>query len=240
MTAPRAIRTERAAWRAGRLRSRPDDAAVVPRATLAPGEHALGLAEPRDGLVRVPYGYRADRPAPLVLALHGAGGDAAGGLHPLGDLADDAGLVLLAPDSRADTWDAIRGGFGPDVAFIDAALRWTFARLAIDPARVAVEGFSDGASYALSLALANGDLFRDAVAFSPGFIRPAPRVGEPRCFISHGTHDPVLPIDRCSRRIVPALAEAGYDVRYEEFDGGHTVPASVAQRAIAWLEAMTR
>jgi phospholipase/carboxylesterase len=44
----------------------------------------------------------------------------------------------------------------------------------------------------------------------------------------------VLPIDACSRRLVPLLRETGYEVAYEEFDGGHTVPPAVADRAFAW------
>jgi predicted esterase len=51
-------------------------------------------------------------------------------------------------------------------------------------------------------------------------------------FVSHGTRDDVLPIDRTSRRIVPALRDDGYDVTYREFDGGHVVPPEVAREAV--------
>ena len=44
----------------------------------------------------------------------------------------------------------------------------------------------------------------------------------------------MLPIDACSRTFVPLLQGAGYDVRFDEFDGGHTVPPAVADRALAW------
>ena len=125
--------------------------------------------------------------------------------------------------------------FGADVAFIDQALAWTFERYAIDPDSIGVAGFSDGASYALSLGLANGDLFGRVMAFSPGFVAPAPLQGRPRLFISHGTADTVLPIDQCSRRIVPLLRQASYDVTYQEFDGPHTVPPEIAQAAVAWF-----
>ena len=47
-------------------------------------------------------------------------------------------------------------------------------------------------SYALSLGLANGDLFTHVIAFSPGFITPAPPSGRPPIFVSHGTADQVL------------------------------------------------
>jgi phospholipase/carboxylesterase len=75
------------------------------------------------------------------------------------------------------------------------------------------------------------------IAFSPGFAAPAAQIGAPRLYISHGTHDSVLPIDRCSRRFVPQLRRAGYDLRYHEFDGGHTVPVEIAREAVAWFVA---
>ena len=70
----------------------------------------------------MPAGYVATKPAPLVLMLHGATGSARGALRPFRELADEAGLVLLAPESRGTTWDAIRGDYGPDIAFIDIGM----------------------------------------------------------------------------------------------------------------------
>jgi predicted esterase len=108
---------------------------------------------------------------------------------------------------------------------------------AVDPARVAIGGYSDDASYALSLGLANGDLFTHVLAFSPGFVAPAERVGSPCIFVSHGTRDGWLPVERCSRRIVPQLERAGYEVRYREFDGGHVVPPEIGREAADWFTA---
>ena len=183
----------------------------------------------------VPSGYQVDLPLPLVVMLHGAGGNATGGLAPFHDRADEAGLILLAPESRGRTWDVILGGYGPDVDFIDRALAQTFDRYAVDPEQVTVEGFSDGASYALGLGLTNGELFRKIVAFSPGYAPSARQEGHPQLFVSHGTSDDVLPIERCSRRIVPALQRDGYDVRFHEFEGGHEVPGHIVDDALAWL-----
>ena len=199
------------------------------------GLQPLGLGTDRDGLLYVPPGYRTDTPAPLVLMLHGAGSKAERGMNPLRDLADDAGMILLAVDSRRQSWDVIYGQYGPDVVFIDRALTQTFARYAIDPEHLAVEGFSDGASYALSLGITNGDLFSHVMAFSPGFLAPAAQEGTPRLFVSHGTHDEVLPIDPCSRKIVPRLKRAGYDVAYHEFDGGHAYPPEIVLEARRWF-----
>jgi len=215
----------------GRLMARPGRTSGA----ASRGLQKLGLAAKRDGLLYVPAGYRPERPAPFVLMLHGAGSDARRGLKPLRPFADAAGLVLLAVESRARTWDLILGGYGPDVAFIDRALRRAFGRLAVNPAHVAIAGFSHGATYALSLGTANGDLFTHAIAFSPGPLAPAAHRGAPRLFLSHGLKDSVLPINSCSRRIVPLLKRAGYAVRYREFSGGHTVPREIAREAVAWF-----
>ncbi len=230
--AENALPTEAA--RLGRLLARPLSPHEPPA---APGLHALGLAGPagRDGLVYVPAGYDPTRPAPFVLLLHGASHDADTVLAPLLPWADAAGLLLLAPDARQLTWDVIMGGFGPDVAFIDGALAYIFARYAVDPRRLAIGGFSDGASYALSLGLTNGDLFSHIIACSPGFIAPGERRGQPRIFVSHGVHDQILPINRCGRWIARVLQRTGYDVDYHEFDGPHAVPPEIARGAVTWL-----
>jgi predicted esterase len=167
----------------------------------------------------------------VAVLLHGAGGDARAALDLFRGLADATGIILLAPTSREYTWDLIVGEYGPDVEAIDRALEETLSRYAVDPTRLAVGGFSDGASYALSLGINNGDLFTDVLAFSPGFMAPLVSVGTPRFFVSHGRCDRVLPMERCSRRIVPQLERAGYEVAYREFDGGHTLPPEIVLEA---------
>ncbi len=218
----------------GRLRSRP----VVEQLPGEPptvGLQRLELDARGDHLLYVPAGYRPGRLAPLLVLLHGAGSNSHAIMPYLRESADAAGLILLAPTSREYTWDVIVGGYGPDVEAIDLALEGVFSRYMLDPRRIAVGGFSDGASYALSLGITNGDLFGHILAFSPGFMVPAATVGSPRVFVSHGTHDPVLLIDRCSRRLVPKLERAGYDVRYREFEGGHVVPPGIGREAVDWV-----
>jgi phospholipase/carboxylesterase len=183
--------------------------------------------------VFIPSGLDPAKPAPLIVALHGAGGIASQMLNLLVPVAETRGIVILVPESRGSTWDVIQGGYGPDVAFIDEALSHVFRMHPIDPTRVAVSGFSDGASYALSLGVINGELFDHILAFSPGFMAPTQTEDTPKVFICHGVHDEVLPIAPCSRRIVPALKKAGYDVEYQEFDGGHVVPPDMVDRAVS-------
>ena len=100
--------------RSARLSARP---AAPSQDALAPGTHPLGLANRRDALLVVPP--RAAPGAPLVLGLHGAGGTGRQMSALLTAEAARRGMLVLAPDSRGTTWDVIRGGYGPDVAFLD-------------------------------------------------------------------------------------------------------------------------
>lgn len=199
-----------------------------------PGRHALNLSKDRDGVVYVPKGYKHGVAAPLMVVLHGAGQSSAWATR-LFPFADEFGVILLAPDSRDErTWDMILGGFGPDVEFIVSALTYTRRHVTIDPSRRTLTGFSDGASYSLSLGIGMGDVFGHVIAFSPGILQPDKTRGKPPIFISHGTSDGVLPIGVTSRVFVPRLKKLGYDVTYREFDGRHAVPDAIAREAFEW------
>jgi len=121
------------------------------------------------------------------------------------------------------------------VDFINRALERVFDSVVIDPARVAVGGFSDGASYAISLGLINGDLFKRVAAFSAGFVIEGAAQGKPGFFISHGTRDQILPIDRCGRRVAADLKGRGYEVTFREFDGRHEIPGDVMREGLRWV-----
>jgi phospholipase/carboxylesterase len=215
----------------GRFTARPHR----PASRVEPGLHELDPATGRDGILYVPERYQPAQPAPFVLWLHGAGGYGRFAVLPWWkQKCDELGIVVLAPNSRDRTWDGALGGFGPDIAFIDRMLARVFDQVAVQRSRLTIAGFSDGASYALSAGLVNGDLFQRIVAFSPGFIVPAEWHGTPEFFISHGRQDPILPIDQTSRRIVQQVQRGGYRVRYREFDGGHMIPPEIRDEAVSW------
>lgn len=202
---------------------------------LTPGLETFLVENDREALLYVPTNFNGEQPAPFALMLHGAGGSARHAVDLLRERADDAGIVLLAVKSFYPTWDVIADRYGADVEHLNRALAWAFARFSVDETRLAVGGFSDGASYALSLGVANGDLFSHVIAFSPGFMAPARQAGAPEIFVSHGSQDRVLPIEQCSRKLVPQLQKVGYAVNYLEFDGGHTIPPEVSRRAVEWF-----
>lgn len=209
------------------------------------------------GITRLRNDAIAYRPArlppgshPLVVILHGNHGQPGDLLQAFKPHADNRGLILLAPKSSDRTWDLVadaarfRGGrpkhgekpsFGPDVQRIDAALAEIFQKAAIDPGRVVLAGFSDGATYALSLGLANPKLFPGVLALTPGFM-VAPKeadVGQ-RLFIAHGRTDRVIPIKGSRAGLAPALMAAGMKLRFQEFNGAHEVDRKAVEDGLAF------
>lgn len=225
--ATKTVEVEAAAHQ-GRLNARP--------AAAAESNGAKGLRRLANGFVYVPDSYEPDRAAPLIVVLHGAGGGPESMLRLMRPHADRIGAIVIVPQAVGRTWDIIeRRSLGPDVQRINDLLAVVFAHYNVDPKRVCVSGFSDGASYALTLGIGNGDLFTHVIAFSPGFMSGRVQHGASRYFISHGTRDQVLPVDRCGRHVSAELKRAGFDVQYREFDGPHTVPDDIATAAIRWF-----
>ena len=69
-----------------------------------------------------------------------------------------------------------RGDFGPDVQYLISALDQVLGRYNVNRKQMTLAGFSDGATYALSLGLV-GDIFSRVIAYSPGgFVPPQPEV----------------------------------------------------------------
>ena len=187
--------------------------------------------------IRVPLTYNHRIPAPLIIEFHGAAGRGDTLAESFGSRTDALGAIVLAPNSIGPTWDILtRNAFQADVPFLNDVLDQTFDRCNIDTNRIALLGFSDGASYALTLGLSNGDHLAGVVGFSPGFFELDQPHGTPAFFISHGTSDVVIPIDQSSRKIVPELEARGSSVTYVEFDGGHQIPVAIADQAMSWLD----
>lgn len=191
------------------------------------------------GLLQIPEAsgsgllYRPRRtdpaPSPVAILFHGSRAGAEQAIEIGRAHADRLGFLLLAPQCLQDSWDIIvEGRYGADVEALDRTLTWLGEEHGLDAKRVVIGGFSDGASYGLSLGITNGHLFSHIVAFSPGFLCPTARRGSPDILIAHGSDDPILPAVSCSQRIVSALRAEGRNPQYHEFTGDHSVPEGVA------------
>lgn len=207
--------------------------ATITKRDCRPGLHTFTLRNGQPVDMRVTRPGR--RPYALIVALHGAGGSPDSALNSFRGAWQVPGLVLVAPASKAQTWTAIFSDRDPDLESVDLVVAEAWARCPIERKRLALGGFSDGATYALTLGVANGDLFPAIIALSPGGILAGTTRGLPRIFVSHGTEDDVLPIAGASDRIVPKLREAGYDVTYRRFRGGHEVAPATSAAAAHWF-----
>ena len=210
--------------------------------------------ETRSGVIQLAGGAYAYLPRakdsrlrPLLVALHGAGGEPANVLAAWRTHADAHGIVLMIPRSVKGTWDMVEDlksrlgaemnvqpRFGKDLQGIDDSLADLFSRVAIDPGQIGLMGFSDGASYALSVGTANPKLFGTVIALSPGHSFTVGFDKSQRIFIAHGERDQVLPFSN-ARAIAARLRGRGMNIRFEPFDGRHEVPPAIREKAIAFF-----
>jgi len=128
---------------------------------LGPGDHDLALMageRERTCLLHLPPGYNGKRLWPLVIVLHGGGGNATGavGMTGFSEKADKEGFVVAYPNgsgrlkTRLLTWNsgnccgyALDNGVD-DVGFIRALIDELVKTRAVDPKRVYVTGMSNG------------------------------------------------------------------------------------------------
>jgi polyhydroxybutyrate depolymerase len=173
----------------------------------APGEFVAGGARPVT--VTLPEGYDPARPAPLLLALHGFGLDAAqvGRLLGLGSVAKTRGIIYAAPEGTADAlmnrfWNAtdaccdLFGSGVDDVAYLLGLLDEIASKASVDLKRVYVAGHSNGGFMAYRLACDASD--RIAAIVSVAGAMPldegACEAGGPVSVLQvHGTADAVVP-----------------------------------------------
>jgi phospholipase/carboxylesterase len=222
-------------------RGKPGDArltlpTITGALTLEPGVHRVD-ASGTDIVAYLPASAAAKSAVPMLVFLHGAGRSVEPFVTAFTPLCDAAGVMLLAPYSEISTWDAIHDHFGRDRTGMNRALQWVASRVPLDPARIAMSGFSDGATYALAIGRANGDFFKRIVAFAPGFLIPIIPVGLPPIVIAHGNTDPILSFEYARDTIAPSLQAGGYQVDFRSFNGGHAVSLLTATDQINLLGA---
>ncbi|GAB7523567.1 alpha/beta hydrolase [Paraburkholderia sp. 2C] len=207
---------------------------------LPPGRHRLGLAEDRDAILFVPDGLSdgsgtSSDAVPLFVMFHGAGGFPDKVLPFIEPHAQQHRFLVLAPHSTYPTWDIVIGGNGPDLERLHQALTEVTSHYRVDRRHLAFAGFSDGASYALSIGITNGDIASHVIAFSGGFFSVFIQEGAPEVLIAHGLEDEQLPIATSGRANAAKLTAAGYRVEYVEFNGLHAIQPPVVERAVAFF-----
>ncbi len=170
--------------------------------------------------VHVPAAVAGRAGLPVVVALHGAGGNGAQfeQQSQLSAVADREGFVVVYPDGSGRTqlltWNAgtcctyARDNNIDDVAFMASLFDALVARYHTDPKRVFVTGFSNGAMLAYRLGCELADRIA-AIAPVSGAINTdtcAPSRALPVLLV-HGTADTIVPFDGGppTKQILPGL-----------------------------------
>lgn len=125
-----------------------------------------GEVETTELHVFIPETYDSERSVPLLVALHGAGGNGISMLRSWRGIAEELGAVLLAP-TEAGPNEGFAGTVRERESVL-AGIRWARRRFLIDPDRVLITGFSRGAHLCWDLALRHPDVFAAAVPCAGG------------------------------------------------------------------------
>ena len=180
--------------------SAPDGSSATPPTTFG-GERPVE--------VRVPAGYDASKPAPLLLVLHGygTGGTINDVYMHMTSIADARGFFYVSPDGTTDKtgkrfWNAndgccdFDGTNVDDVGYLMSLVKDISASYAIDPKRIFVMGHSNGGYMTNRLACDRAETFAAAVSWAganwsdAAKCRPSAPIG----FLQiHGTKDGTVP-----------------------------------------------
>ncbi len=187
----------------------------------------------QDLAVRVyaPESACTDARVPLVIALHGAGGDenmflTAYGLGRLRDLAREHGFVAVCPRVGFS-------GLAPEA--FDAIVRALLYTHAIDPKRIHVIGHSMGAAAAATLRTARPERIASTALFAGAARTSGAGPSSPPLYLVGGELDP-LASAASVRRSGEAVRAEGTEVELRILPGrGHTLfVGDVLPDAIAW------
>ena len=173
----------------------------------APGDY-LGrvnsLGAVRGYFLHVPEGYDGETPMPLLISLHGAGGDPIQNAErsDFSEIADEEGFIVVYPGGRGNPplWysrDRFPEGFQDDVTFIRDLIEYLETQLNVDASQVFATGISNGGGMAHRLAC---DLSDRVVGIAP--VAGAISSGDAcdaefpvSVLVLHGEEDQIAPLD---------------------------------------------
>jgi polyhydroxybutyrate depolymerase len=170
----------------------------VPHASGVSSQQLMSGQRPRTYRLFVPSGYDGHQRLPLVLDLHGSGGNAAGQARNSGleTLSATERFIVATLEAEGGRWNVpVQSGRPDDVAYVSAVISDVAKRVCTDETRVYATGFSGGGRMTSLLACQLGSRLA-AVAPVSGLRFPGPCSGRPIPVLTfHGLADPQNPYD---------------------------------------------
>lgn len=189
--------------------------------------------------VYVPPYYDAQRPWPLVVALHGGSGHGRLFLSNWVPLARALGFVVIAPTSVGSTWSLMQPEV--DTGNIAGILAHVTERWRIDRSRTLLTGMSDGGTFTLLSGLDDDSPFTHLAPVAASFHPLILAMAEPRrltglpVYLVHGALDWMFPVS-VGRTAARSLSAAGASVVYREVaDLSHTYPVDEQPAILDWF-----
>jgi len=213
----------------------------------------LDLEYPVRYRVTMPKWFNPGKSYPLILGLHGAGGNPSEFMRTLKTSGIEDMIFVTIPGPYAsggdyqpgylwydrDTEDSavIRKSYDMTADYIAEVVRQLRKKYKID--KTVLVGFSMGARMAYGAAIKNYDLINGLIAFggdlpeeliSESELKNAQRL---KVYMVHGTGDLSVPY-AAAQRTKSFLSDRGYKVSFYTFDGGHFVPANLLTETLKY------
>jgi predicted esterase len=212
-----------------------------PRQEASPTGHVWIEHGESRALLLTPDEIDPDQLYPLITVLHGAGRQDEQLAKVFRDEPERRQALFLIPRSVLPTWDLIAGAGRPDLDFLEYAYDLIYRRYPVDEKGQALVGYSDGASYGLSVGLSNPNIFSAVMGWAAGFeVADRETIGstaaKPRVLLEYGTHDPLFPFERVALPMRAHLEQLGYSVEFRVDQGGKHWPSSTFHsEALDWF-----
>ncbi|HKH69789.1 MAG TPA: PHB depolymerase family esterase [Vicinamibacterales bacterium] len=170
----------------------------LPHASGVSTQQLVSGQRPRTFRLFVPPGYDGRQRLPLVLDLHGSGGNAAGQARNSGleTLSTKERFIVATLEAEGGRWNVpVQSNRPDDVAYVADVIADVATRVCTDEARVYATGFSGGGRMTSLLACSLGSRIA-AIAPVSGLRFPGPCSGPPIPVLTfHGLADPQNPYD---------------------------------------------
>ena len=212
--------------------------------------------------IRFPSDYDASKSYPLLIGMHGMGGNSEGFISQY-DKLENPQVIYVTPEGQYPlsmhmgpqwhrrTWSITEAGKkawkSSDKMVSDYILK-TIKKVSGEYkiSDVYLMGFSQGAVYAYTIGLQNPDMIKGVIGFS-GYLmnteedksiltqQDIEAGNDVRLYIAHGIDDAAIKVET-ARELKKMFESEGFDLTYTEFEGRHGIKADVFNDAVRWMQ----
>lgn len=212
--------------------------------------------------IRYPQNYDAQKSYPLLIGLHGRGGNAEGFIAQYDKLTDPQVIYVtpegqyplsthMGPQWYRRSWSITIAGkeaWKTSDEMVSKYILKTIEQVSSNHrvSDVYLMGFSQGAVYAYTIGLQNPDKIKGVIGFSGYLMEPdgahsilttddIEAGADLRLYIAHGVDDAAIDV-KAARKLKTLFEAKGYDLTYTEFQGRHDIQTEIFNQAVDWMQ----